>query len=167
MKRTHLILFISGALIAAGMVTSYYGSKLATQDLAITEGAVISGSPIEVIKELDPSVTGTGAFVVHVENFDSAILRAAIFDPSGGQISSAEITQASTEKKFEIGTKGAYKLVLENSGSEVSAVIGLTHMPDKAILALNVLGQSIIVSGFLGLGITGVYAVKNRRKNLS
>lgn len=167
MKRSHIILFISGALIAAGMVTSYYGSKLATQDLAITEGAVIGGSPIEVTKELDPAVTSTGAFVVHAENFDKGIMHAAVFDPSGGQISSMEIGQVSTEEKFEIRAKGTYRLVLENSGNEVFAVIGLTHMPDKAILALNVLGQSIIISGFLGLGITGIYAIKNRRKNLS
>jgi hypothetical protein len=167
MKRSHIILFISGALIAAGMVTSYYGSKLATQDLAITEGTVISGSPIEVTKELDPTVTSTGAFVIHAENFDQGVMHAAVFDPSGGQISSIEVGQVSTEEQFEIKTKGAYRLVLENSGGDVSAVIGLTHMPDKAILALNLLGQSIIISGFLGLGITAIYAIKNRRKNLS
>jgi hypothetical protein len=38
-------------------------------------------------------------------------------------------------------------------------------MPDKAILALNMLGQSMIITGFIGVGIAALYALKTRKKS--
>jgi hypothetical protein len=163
MKRGHIILLIGGALVAAGMITSYFGSKLATQDLSATEGLLSDGSPIELTKDLDPTKASVGAFVVHAEGGD---LVATLFDPSGMQVASKPIDRVSTEEQFEIKQKGSYRLVLENSGSEVSAIIGLTHMPEKSVLALNVLGQGIIVSGFVGLAIALVYLVAGRKKSV-
>lgn len=167
MKKSHLILFIGGALVAVGMVTSFYGSKLVTQDLTVTEGIISEASPIELTRELDPAITKTAVFVIHAENFEGGLV-ATILDPSGQQITSKEINQESTEEQFEIDTKGNYKLLLENSGtSEVPIVIGLTHMPDKNLIVLNLLGQSIIISGFVGVGIAVIYELKNRKKKVS
>jgi hypothetical protein len=39
-------------------------------------------------------------------------------------------------------------------------------MPEKSVLALNVFGQGIIVSGFVGLVIAVIYLVKDRRKSV-
>ncbi len=166
MKKSHIILLIGGTLVAAGMITSYYGSKFVTQDLAVTEGLLKDGSPIELTKDLDPAIASVGVFVVHAGSLGDGTLKAMLFDPSGAQVASKTIDQASTEEQFEIRTKGTYKLVLENSGQEISVIIGLTHMPDKVVLALNVLGQGIIVSGFVGLVIAMIYLIKDRRKSV-
>ncbi len=166
MKKSHIILLIGGTLVAAGMIISYYGSNFATQDLAITEGLLKDGSPIELTKELDPATRNVGAFVVLAKSFEEGKLKATVFDPSGAQVASETIDQASTEKRFEIKTKGMYRIVLENSGKEISAIIGLTHMPEKSVLALNVLGQGIIVSGFVGLAVAMIFLVKNRKKSV-
>lgn len=166
MKRAHAILLIGGALVAAGMVVSYFGSQLVTQDLAVTEGLLGSGTPIEVTKELDPTRSGVGAFVVRADSFEGGKLRATLFDPSGAQIASTEINAASTEEQFEITQKGTYRLVLENSGAETSGIIGLTHMPEKSVLALNLLGQGIIVSGFVGLAIALVYMLAAKKRSV-
>ena len=164
MKRSHLILFISGSLVAAGMVTSFYGSVLTTHDLTIAEGPVNTNSPIQVTKDLDPSIATVGAYVIHAENFELDALQATVFDPSGDQIASKKINDKTTEEQFEIKSKGTYKLILENSGAEASVTIGLIHMPDKSILVINVLGQGIIISGFVGVGVAIIYEIKSRKK---
>jgi hypothetical protein len=166
MKKAHTILLIGGALVAAGMIISYYGADLATDDLAATQGTVKDGSPIEITKDLDPAITEIGAFVVHSESFEDGNLKASLFDPGGAQIVSKTIDEISTEEQFEIKSKGTYKLVLENSAQEASAIIGITHMPEKSVLALNVLGQGVIVSGFVGLVIALVYLVVGRKRSV-
>lgn len=164
MKKSHMILFIGGVLIAVGMIASYYGSMLITQDLAVTEGIISAGSSLEITKELDPMITHTGIFVVNAENFEVG-LAATVLDPQSQHVISKEITQKSTEEEFEITTKGDYRLLLENSGSaDTQVIIGLTHMPDKNSIALNLLGQSIIVSGFVGVGIAVIYEILTRKK---
>ncbi|HXW01978.1 MAG TPA: hypothetical protein VD828_01220 [Candidatus Nitrosotenuis sp.] len=166
MKKSHLILFIGGALIAIGMVTSFYGSKLVTQDLAITEGMVSDASPVELTRELDPDIASTGVFVVQAESFDGLV--ATMLDPIGQQITTIEISQKSTEEQFEITTKGTYKLLLQSSAaSEAPIVMGLTHMPDKNFIALNLLGQSLIISGFVGVGLAIILEIKSRKKKVS
>lgn len=166
MKKSHLILFIGGALVAIGMVTSFYGSKLVTQDLTITEGMVSDASPVELTRELDPAIVNTGVFVVQAESFDGLV--ATMLDPIGQQIASIEISQKSTEKQFEITTKGVYKLLLQSSAtSEAPIVMGLTHMPDKNFIALNLLGQSLIISGFVGVGLAVILEIKGRKKKVS
>jgi hypothetical protein len=149
------------------MVTSYFGSNLTTQDLAITEGTVMEGSPIELTREMDPAMSQTGVFIVQAEGFGQNTLSVIVFDPSGGQIVSKRIDQKTIEGQFEIKTKGSYRLILENSGTTVPAVVGLTHMPEKSILLFNVLGQSIILSGFVGLGISILYMIRSRKKKIS
>jgi hypothetical protein len=166
MKKSHLILFIGGALVAIGMVTSFYGSKLVTQDLAITEGMVSDASPVELTRELDPAIANTGIFVIQAESFDGLV--ATMFDPVGQQITSIEISQKSTEEQFEIATKGVYKLLLQSSAvSESPIVMGLTHMPDKNFIALNLLGQLLIISGFVGVGLAVILQIKSRKKKVS
>jgi hypothetical protein len=166
MKKSHLVLFIGGALVATGMLVSFYGSKLVTEDLTISEVVLGENIQVELIKELDPLVALIGVFVVHVEELEEGTeLMVAVFDPDGRQIASRDISEGSTEGQFEIGTKGSYKVLLKNpKQSHGRAVIGLTHMPDKSYLALNILGQSLIVSGFIGLGIAVIYEIKNRKK---
>lgn len=162
-----MILFVGGGLVAIGMIISFYGSYLVTQDLVINEGTLSAASSIEVTKELDPAIAKTGVYVVRAENLQGQLV-ARIIDPNGNQIISNEINQKSTEEQFQISTKGDYKLLLINAGTnEVPIIIGLTHMPEKFFLALNLLGQSIIISGFAGVGIAVIYEIKSRRKKVS
>jgi len=132
----------------------------------VSEGLLKDGSPIEITKGLDPAVANVGAFVVHAESFEDGNLKATVFDPVGSQVASKAIDRVSTEEQFEIKAKGDYRLVLENSGAEISATIGITHMPEKFVLALNVLGQGVIVSGFVGLVIAMIFLIKDKRKSV-
>lgn len=161
-----LVIFVAGGLIAAGMVLSFYGSSLITQQVTITEGIVGPASPIEIEKQLDPAIADTGVFVVHTIPQDGSI-SVHLFDPAGVQVATKAIAEERTEEYFEIGMSGTYRLVLENSGTEIQAIVGLSHMPDKSLVALNIFGQAAIISGFVGAGIAVIYAALSRRRRAS
>jgi len=165
MQKSHIVILIAGALVAAGMIISYYGASLVTQDITYNEGILNGTAPIQVTKDLDPSISETAVFVVQSPEFADASLVASLFDPSSQIISTKKIEQKNTEVQFAITAKGTYRLELENGKqTEVHVIIGLTHMPDKLLISLNFLGQMLILSGFAGVVISGIYALKSRKK---
>ncbi|MBM3906127.1 MAG: hypothetical protein FJ354_05555 [Thaumarchaeota archaeon] len=164
-KKSVLILFVGGALVAIGMVLSYTGASVISGQVSIKEMLVNGTIPATLEKELDPSVTEQGAFVVRAESEERTNLIATVYGPFGEEIASKKITEVSTEDYFDIESKGAYKLEIRNSGQETPVVLGLTHMPDKSIIALNMLGQYMILTGFVGVGVAGIYALKTRKSS--
>jgi len=164
MKKSHLILFVGGGLVAIGMILSYTGASVISGQVSIKEDLVNGTIPLTLEKELDPSVTERGAFVIRAEGEDRANLVATVYGPFG-EIATKKITEVSTEEYFDIESKGTYKLEIRNSGQEIPVVIGLTHMPDKSIVALNMLGQSMIITGFIGVGVAAIYALRTRKKS--
>jgi len=163
MKKAYLFVFVAGGLVAAGMVLSFYGSALITQGVSITEGVVGPSSPLQIEMYMDRSISDTGVFVVHSQPQGSALV-ARVLDPAGIQIESKTIQEERTEEQFEIATSGSHTLVLDNAGSDVHALIGISHMPDKSLVALNIFGQAAIVSGFVGMGIGVLYAIVSRKR---
>lgn len=164
MKKSYLVLFVGGALVAVGMILSYTGASLISGQVSFKETTVNGTIPVTLEKELDPVIANKGAFVVRAENTDKFNLVATVYGPSGEQITSKKITDVSTEEYFDINSKGTYKLEVQNSGEEVPVVIGLSHMPDRMIVLLNTLGQYMIISGFVGVIISVIYAAKTRKK---
>lgn len=165
MKKSHLILFIAGGLVAIGMSMLYIGSTFIAQQTTNTEGTASLGSPVELTREMDPQVAKVGAFVIISEEFENGELKATVFDPAGNQIASSEIKQKVIQHDFNIESKGTYKLVLENTkSSDVMAVLGLAYTPEGFLVGLSYLGFYMIVAGFLGVGAAGIYEVKNRRR---
>src|SRR3990170_4588881 len=62
MERPLIFLLIVGALIGVGIILSFYGAQLATQNLTVKEENLDPGSSMEVIVELDPSIGETGVY---------------------------------------------------------------------------------------------------------
>lgn len=163
MKKSHLILFVGGGLVAIGMILSYTGASVISGQVSIKETLVNGTIPATLEKELDPSITDQGAFVIRAEGIKNASLVATMYGPTG-EITSKEITDVSTEEYFDIESKGTYKLEVRNNAEETPIVMGLTYMPDRSIVALNMLGQSMIITGFVGVGVAAIYALKTRKK---
>lgn len=166
MQKSHIVILIAGFLVAAGMVMSYYGASLIAKDVTHNEGILNGTAPIRVTKDLDPSISNTAVFVVQSEEFADASMVAKLFDPGNQIISTKRIEQKNTEEEFAIPAKGTYMLELENEEqTEVHVIIGLTHMPDKIIISVNYLGQMFILSGFAGVVVAGIFALKSRKKS--
>ncbi|MFM8659503.1 MAG: hypothetical protein ACKOCQ_06170 [Candidatus Nitrosotenuis sp.] len=164
MKRSHLILFVGGALIAIGMVLLGISSSFIEDGVMKTSGVVKAGSPLELTAELDPKIgDGTGYIIVLAKEYKDAGLKATLYDPAG-HTKTLEVNEK-TQQQFKLEDKGNYKLVLESkSTTETMAVIGLSYDP-KLLGAISVLGFSMMVTGFIGVAISIVYFVISRKKS--
>ncbi len=167
MNRPLVFLLIVGALIGAGIILSFYGSQLTTQNIIVKEENILPDSAVEVSIELDPSVRETGVFaVVVLENFEEGTISVSVFDPLGSQIISKIAEKESTEERFEVTSGGTYKLEIKNSGLEESkVVVGLGYMPDEATQLIGVMGSSLLIVGLIGIVGIGVYSIRSRKKN--
>ena len=166
MDRPLVFLVIVGALIAGGIILSFYGSQLTTQNIIVKEENILPDSAVQVSIELDPSVRETGVFaVVVLENFEEGTISVSVFDPLGSQIISKIAEKESTEERFEITSGGTYKLEIKNSGLEESkVVVGLGYMPDAGTQLIGVMGSSLLIVGLIGIVGIGVYSIRNRQK---
>ena len=166
MNRPLVFLVIVGALIATGIILSFYGSQLTTQNIIVKEENILPDSAVQVSIELDPSVGETGVFaVVVIENFEEGIISVSVFDPLGSKIISKIAEKESTEERFEVISGGTYKLEIKNSGfEETKVVVGLGYMPDEATRLIGIMGASLLIVGLIGIVGIGVYSIRNRQK---
>jgi len=165
MDRPLVFLLIVGGLIAGGIILSFYGSQLTTQNIIVKEENLLPDSAVEVSVELDPSVGETGVFAVLLENFEEDVISISVFDPLGSQIISKIAEKESTEERFEITSSGKYKLEIQNSGLEESKVIvGLGYMPDAATLSIGIIGFILLIVGLIGIVGIGIYSIRSRQK---
>jgi len=165
MNRPLVFLLIVGALIAGGIILSFYGSQLTTQNIIVKEENIFPNSAVEVSVELDPSVGETGVFAVLLENFEENAISISVFDPLGSKIISKIVEKESTEERFEIISGGKYMLEIQNSGLEESKVIvGLGYMPDAATLSIGIIGFILLIVGLIGIVGIGIYSIRSRQK---
>ena len=165
MQRPLIFLLIVGSLIGIGIILSFYGAQLATQNLTVKEENLGSDSSMEVMVELDPSIGETGVYGILLEKFEENAISVSVFDPQGVQILSKTVDKESTEERFKIGSSGSYKIVIENSGLEEPKIVaGVGYMPDSNTLFVGIAGFYILVVGLIGIIPIGIYTIRNRRK---
>ena len=165
MEKSVVFLVIVGGLLATGIILSFYGAQLTTQDLIVNEGIVSLGESFEIQAELDPTKSETGVFVIQILDFKDNEITAKISDPLDYEILSKSFDKDSIEERFEIASKGTYKLIIENLSSEdiqIMAVIG--HMPDKGTLSVGITGFFILIVGLVGIVGVGIYVIRTKRK---
>ena len=169
MEKPLIFLLVVGGLIAAGIILSFYGAQLTTQDIIVKEESIAPGSAVEVSIELDPKVSELGVFAVLLEKYEEDSISVSVYDPAGSEIISKIAEKESTEERFEIISSGTYKLEIKNSGLEESQIVaGLGYMPDAATLSIGITGFYLLIVGLIGIVGIGVYSIRNRKKhNLS
>jgi hypothetical protein len=165
MEKPLIFLLIVGALIGAGIILSFLGSQLATQNLEVKEENLAPGLSIEVMVELDPSITETGVYGILLPKIKDDAISVSVYDPIGIQILSKTVNQESTEEQFKISSSGTYKMVIENSGLEETQVVaGIGYMPNSYVLSVGITGFYILAVGLIGIVGIAVYTIRNRRK---
>ncbi len=159
---------VIGALIAAGIVLSFYGSQVITEGLSQKDEMVMAGNSLEIYSDIDVSVTNLGVFVVQVQNFKEESIHAKVFDPLGVELVSTTVDRESFEKRFDVTTSGIYKLLVENTGQDQTQIIAVIGpMPDPGKLSFGITGFYVLILGLIGIVGVGIYAVRNRRKKTS
>lgn len=165
MQKAATMLAVVGALMAAGIALSFYGSMIITEDLTQAVENIGEGKTLEISAEMDPNVNDEGVYVVQVMEFEEGMISARIIDPIGSQIISKMVESESIEEQFEITTGGTFTLIIENSGEYTDVVGVIGHVPDTAKFSVGVTGFYLLIVGLIGMGVIGIYVVKNRRRN--
>ena len=166
MERSGLFLLIVGVLIIVGMALSFYGSQIITEDLVTEQSDLISGEIFETFADLDPMISESGVYVVQTTNFQENVINVKIFDPIGSQIISKTVESESFEDRFKILSSGEYRIIIENTGSEDTAIfLAIGHLPDTSKLSVGITGFYILVVGMIGIAGLVILTIKNRRKN--
>lgn len=166
MEKPLIFLMMVVGILAAGIILSFYGAQLSTQDIIVEEERIPSGSSVEVSVELDPKLGVIGVYAVLIDNFIEDSIFITVYDPLGSEILSSMAEKESTEERFEIISSGDYKLEIENSGLEEAQIVaGLGYMPDSGTLSVGFTGFYLVIVGLIGIVGIGFYAVRNRQKN--
>ena len=111
-------------------------------------------------------ISESGVYVVQTTNFQENVINVKIFDPIGSQIISKTIESESFEDRFEILSSGEYRIIIENTGSEDTAIfLAIGHLPDTSKLSVGITGFYILVVGMIGIAGLVILTIKNRRKN--
>ena len=98
--------------------------------------------------------------------FEENAISAKIIDPTDIEIISQEINEESIEKEFEIFESGTYQLIIQNSIDEeiyVTGAIGPLPDTDRKFI-LSIISFSIIIVGMIGLLVSGIYEIRNRKR---
>ena len=168
MQKPVVMMAVIGVLIAVGIVLSFYGSQVITEDLSQKEEMVLAGSSFEISSDIDMATTSLGVFVVQVQNFKEGAIHAKVFDPLGAEIISAIVDRESFEKRFDVASSGTYKLLVENTGQDQIQIIAVVGpMPDPGKLSFGITGFYVLILGLIGIVGVGIYAIRNRRKKAS
>ena len=169
MDKPLIFLMLVVGILAAGIILSFYGAQLTTQDIIVKEESIVPGNAVEVSKELDPEISETGVYAVLLEKYEEDSISISVYDPFDSKILSSVAEKESNEKRFEIESSGTYKLEIENLGEEEAKIIaGLGYMPEASTLSVGITGFFLLVVGLIGIVGIGIYAIKNRPKhNLS
>ena len=165
MQKSLIFLLFVGGLIAAGIILSFYGAQLTTQNLTVKQENLAPASSLEVIGELDPIISDIGVYAIILDNFEEGKISVSVLDPQGTQILSNTVEKESTEERFEIISKGSYNLIIENAGSlETQIVAGIGHMPNAVSISVGITGFYILIVGLIGIVGVGFYSIRNRKK---
>lgn len=164
MKKTAVFLLLVVGLMVSGLALSFYGSQIITEDLVSNTQLVSQGDSLEVFTELDPQISNKGVYVVQIMQFERGSVTAKIFDPFGTQIISENIDKDSFEGRFDIDSKGKYKLLIENKGKETEIIGVIGHLPDTSKFSIGISGFYLLIVGMIGMVGIAIFVIRNRKK---
>jgi hypothetical protein len=167
-QKSGLVIVVFGLLIIVGLVVSVIENQITLDGINQGNGKVSSVETVTVSVDMDKEITPVGIFAVQIMEFKENTISAKILDPSNIEIISEKINEESIEKEFDIFETGTYELIIQSSGDEEIYVVGaIGPLPDEdKKLILSSISLAILVIGMMGLAVTGLYGIKNRKRSV-
>lgn len=168
MQKSGLVIVIFGLLIVVGLAVSVVENQITLEAINQGNGKVSTVETVTVSVDIDKEITQMGIFAVQIMEFKENTISAKILDPSNLEIISEKINKETVEKEFEIFETGTYQLIIESSDDDeiyVTGAIGPLPDADKKLI-LSSLSLIILIIGMVGLAVTGLYGIKNRKKSV-
>lgn len=168
MQKSGLVTVIFGLLIVVGLVVSVIGNQVTLEGINQGNGKVSSSETVTISVEIDRENTRTGIFAVQVMEFKENTISAKILDPSEIEIISQNVNEDTFEEEFDIMESGTYQLIIQSSDDNeiyVTGAIGPLPDADKKLI-ISIVSLAILITGMIGLVITGLIGIKNRKRSV-
>ncbi len=162
-----MILIVSGALIAVGLVLLVLGNQMILEGINQGNGKISQSQSLTISAEIDMQETTRGVFAVQIIDFKDNTLTARILDPSDIEIILQIINEEKSEKEFNIVKTGMYKLIIKSEGNEEIQVFGaIGPLPDANKKLLGLISGYILVIGMVGMMGFGINGIRNRKRSI-
>ena len=168
MQKSGLIIVIFGLFIVAGLVVSIVENQITLEGINQGNGKVSSIETVTISVDLDKETSSVGIFAVQIMEFKENVITAIILDPTNLEIMSEKINEETIEKEFDIFETGTYQLIIQSSdedGIYVAGAIGSLPDANKKFI-LSIISLSLLIIGMVGLAVTGIIEIKNRKKSV-
>jgi len=167
MKKSAIMLVVSGALIVIGLIMLVIGNQIVLEGVSQGNGKVSLSQTLTISGDFDTQETSSGVFAVQVMEFKDNTFSARVLDSFDIEVFSQEINEETIEQEFDVLETGAYKLIIESTSNEETHVFGaIGPLPDAGKKTLGFISVYVLVIGMIGLVGVGVYAVKNRKRSI-
>ena len=168
MQKSGTMIVIFGVLIVVGLVISIIENQTTLDGIIQGNGKVSSVETVTISVDIDKETTPMGIFAVQIMEFQENTISAKILDPTNIEIISQKINKESIEKEFEIFESGIYQLIVESSTDDEIYVAGaIGPLPDaNKKFILSTISLVILIIGMIGLIVTGIYEIKNRKRSV-
>ncbi len=154
----------SASLIIIGLILLVLGNQIILEGISQGNEKMSSSQTLTISVDLDSQETSIGVFAVQIMEFKDNIFSAKVLDPFDSEIIFQTINEETIEKEFDVLETGAYKLIIESTSNEETIVFAaIGPLPDAGKKSLGLISVYILVSGMVGLVVTGIYGVKKRR----
>jgi hypothetical protein len=167
-QKSGLVIVIFGLLIVVGLAVSVVENQITLEGINQGNGKVTSTETVTISADIDKEITPVGIFAVQIMEFKENSISAKILDPSNIEIISEKINEETLEKEFDVFETGTYQLIIQSSDDEEIYVAGaIGPLPDaNKKLILSTISLGILVIGMIGLAVTGLYEIKNRKRSV-
>ena len=168
MKRTRLIIIISGILVLIGIAITAYQSQTTSENLSNEQKTLGIGTQMTVTKNMNPNNNQNGVYSIQVtdlKNDDS--IKAEVIDPVGAIIISKSVIKSPIQEIFKVTSSGNYTLQIENQGQREIQILGIIGYYPEGIELADISGFIILMAGLGGLAVGMIYLIRNRVKSQS
>lgn len=167
MQKSMIILIVSGALIAIGLILLVLGNQMILEGINQGNGKISQSQSLTISAELDMQETTRGVFAIQIIDFKDNTLTAKILDPSNIEIIYQIINEETIEKEFDIVETGMYKLIIESEDSEeIQVFVAMGSLPDADKKLLGLISGYILVIGMIGMIGFGINGIRNRKRSI-
>jgi len=159
-----IMLVGSASLIVIGLILLVLGNQIILEGVSQGNEKMSSSQTLTISVDFDSQETSIGVFAVQIMEFKDNIFSAKVLDPFDSEIIFQSINEETIEKEFDVLETGTHKLIIESTSNEETIVFAaIGPLPDAGKKSLGLISVYILVSGMVGLVVTGIYGVKKRR----
>jgi len=159
-----IMLVGSASLIIIGLILLVLGNQIILEGVSQGNEKMSSSQTLTISVDFDSQDTSVGVFAVQIMEFKDNIFSAKVLDPFDSEIIFQTINEETIEKEFDVLETGTHKLIIESTSNEETIVFAaIGPLPDAGKKSLGLISVYILVSGMVGLVVTGIYGVKKRR----